>query len=136
MSPSKPVVYLEDIEPNQFLKSSQSLNKGSAVSGQSSEAKGSAKDTNVTSVKRQRTLADMFSGSQEKPSEPSAKKLKLAPSGGSGTTTSSARSVAANRSGVQKLNSIPFSLAAYVDTLSEEQKKLLTLECEVMGKSW
>ncbi|KAI0649340.1 uracil-DNA glycosylase [Trametes meyenii] len=34
------------------------------------------------------------------------------------------------------LNSIPFSLSTFQDSLSDEEKKLLALECQTMGKSW
>jgi len=36
----------------------------------------------------------------------------------------------------QALNSIPFSLSEYIDSLTDDQKRLLKLECETMGKSW
>jgi uracil-DNA glycosylase len=70
--------------------------------------------TTKTAVKRQRTLLDMLG-----PSEVSAKKPKLGQSASS-----------------QALNSIPFSMSTFQDSLSEEENKLLSLECETMGKSW
>jgi len=75
-----------------------------------------ASQTTKTSVKRQRTLMDMFG-----PSDVSTKKPKLAQSAGSSS---------------QALNSIPFSMSAFQDSLTEEGKNLLSLECETMGKSW
>ncbi|KII89751.1 hypothetical protein PLICRDRAFT_108541 [Plicaturopsis crispa FD-325 SS-3] len=38
--------------------------------------------------------------------------------------------------GTQRLNSIPFSLSAFQDSLSQEERNLLALECDVMGKVW
>jgi len=64
-------------------------------------------------LKRQRTLVDMFGGS-------SAKKNKV---GGSPAA-------------VQTLNSIPFNLNGFINSLTEEQRGLLGLEIETMGKSW
>ncbi|XP_006459295.1 hypothetical protein AGABI2DRAFT_218352 [Agaricus bisporus var. bisporus H97] len=39
-------------------------------------------------------------------------------------------------SGLRKLNSIPFSLSEFINSLDEDKRQLLRLECEVMGKSW
>ncbi|KAG6844967.1 hypothetical protein H0H87_002081 [Tephrocybe sp. NHM501043] len=87
-------------------------------------------------IKRQRTLMDMLSGSQGKTvsREPSMKKLKLTASGVS--TSSSLKSSGSQVFGLAKLNSIPFSMSTYQESLTEDQKGLLRLECEVMGKSW
>lgn len=68
----------------------------------------SQKSARTVSKKRQLTFEDMFTTSKQ--SQPSNKKLKL--------------------------NSIPFSLVEYKQSLSLEQAQLLNLECEVMGKSW
>ncbi|KAJ6577833.1 uracil-DNA glycosylase-like protein [Mycena capillaripes] len=38
--------------------------------------------------------------------------------------------------GIQSLNSIPFSLSAFVDALPPDARALLALECDTMGKSW
>lgn len=65
-------------------------------------------------LKRQRTLVDMFSGS-------SAKKTKV-----DGSSVSKS----------QTLNSIPFNLNDFINSLTEEQRGLLGLEIETMGKSW
>ena len=69
-------------------------------------------------LKRQRTLMDMLGGS-------SAKKTKV---GGS--------TAGAVVSKTQGLNSIPFNLNGFIDSLTEEQRGLLGLEIETMGKSW
>ncbi|PFH53105.1 hypothetical protein AMATHDRAFT_55551 [Amanita thiersii Skay4041] len=76
----------------------------------------------IQSGKRQRTLMDMLSGTKDKKSvvsEPSAKKLKFSDPGPSSS-----------------LELDEFSISAYIETLSEEEKRLLSLECETMGKSW
>ncbi|TBU49769.1 uracil-DNA glycosylase [Dichomitus squalens] len=54
------------------------------------------------------------------------------------SSSSSSRGPALKKSKTDNpsLNSIPFSLKEYQDTLSEEEKSLLALECETMGKSW
>jgi len=69
------------------------------------------------SLKRQRTLMDMFGGS-------SAKKTKInGPSSGAVSKTLT-------------LNSMPFNLDGFINSLTEEQRDLLGLEIETMGKSW
>jgi len=68
-------------------------------------------------LKRQRTLMDMFSGS-------SAKKTKI--NGPSAAVVSKTKT----------LNSIPFNLNGFINSLTEEQRDLLGLEIETMGKSW
>lgn len=60
---------------------------------------------------------------------PAPKKAKVGTPSGS---KPSPMPVKANAS----LNSIPFSMSAYKGDLSEEELKLLTLECDTMGKSW
>ena len=118
-------IYLEDID---------SVHKPTKVSEKSENATSTTEDTvakgttSTGAVKRQLTLQDMFSGSQGKKStgsEQSIKKLKIT---SSGTISKS--------SGIQRLNSIPFSLSAFQESLSDDERKLLQLECEVMGKSW
>ena len=69
-------------------------------------------------LKRQRTLMDMFGGS-------SAKKNKV-----------SGSMAVAVASKTQTLNSIPFNLNGFINSLTEEQRDLLGLEIETMGKSW
>ena len=68
-------------------------------------------------LKRQLTLVDMLSG-------PSAKKTKV--DGPSTAVVSKA----------QTLNSIPFNLNGFINSLTEEQRDLLGLEIGTMGKSW
>ena len=68
-------------------------------------------------LKRQRTLMDMLGGS-------SAKKTKVV------------GSTAAVVSNTKTLNSIPFNLNGFINSLTEEQRELLGLEIETMGKSW
>ncbi|KAF9064183.1 uracil-DNA glycosylase-like protein [Rhodocollybia butyracea] len=115
------VVYFQDLEP---AHRSTAVSDTSPVASKAlaASSNGNASKTTVTAVKRQRTLADMFSG-------PSSKRQKSTPD------SSPSRSQSAFVSGVQKLNSIPFSLKEYKDSLNEEQAKHLRLECEVMGKS-
>jgi uracil-DNA glycosylase len=122
-------VYLEDIE----------VPRGLAVEKQE-DGSSTSKPATVasTQLKRQRTLVDMFHSSQGKIIEPSAKKPKLSASfsSSSSKTTASTGTGSSKSTGLQKLNSIPFSLASFQESLKEEEKNLLKLECEVMGKSW
>ncbi|KAI0701326.1 uracil-DNA glycosylase [Cytidiella melzeri] len=76
----------------------------------------------------------MFSRSS---AQPSAKKAKLEQSTSSTKSeNASPRVVVSATKGGQILNSIPFSLSGYVGSMSEDEKKLLALECGTMGKSW
>lgn len=97
-------------------------------------------ETNVA-VKRQRTLMEMFSGPSDAPTgSPSCKKQKLSPTQAVSSTTENVKvtrpQAAVQTFGLQPLNSIPFSLTTYRASLSEEQNKILALECETLGKSW
>ncbi|KAF8968008.1 hypothetical protein BDZ97DRAFT_2073103 [Flammula alnicola] len=96
-------------------------------------------DKKSSPEKRQRTIVDMFSGPQGKKVMFSRSSHRLKHSGGSTSSVKSNATVTtwhATTSGLQKLNAIPFSLSAYQESLSEEEKRLLQLECEVMGKVW
>ena len=124
-------VYLEDLEPSCGVSAKEDTDGSTAPTSVSTAVAS-------TQVKRQRTLVDMFSSSQGKTSEPSTKKIKLSASLSS-TSSNKSTVIAVNGvkpTGVQKLNSIPFSLSSFQDSLTEEEKKLLKLECEVLGKSW
>ena len=68
-------------------------------------------------LKRQRTLVDMFGDSP-------AKKTKV---------DGSSSAVVPKR---QTLNTIPFNLNGFINSLTGEQRDLLGLEIETMGKSW
>ncbi|KAH9983086.1 uracil-DNA glycosylase [Russula compacta] len=65
-----------------------------------------------------------------------SKKPKLAASGSDDKPSAAGTQPSAGSTGPQSLNSIPFSLAEYVASLTEDQKRLLKLECETMGRSW
>lgn len=88
------------------------------TAGASAPVKVPAREKAVSNpLKRQRTLVDMFGGS-------SVKKTKV--DGSSFTVVSKS----------QTLNSIPFNLDDYINSLTEEQRGLLGLEIETMGKIW
>ncbi|KAK0193695.1 uracil-DNA glycosylase-like protein [Armillaria mellea] len=88
-------------------------------------------------MKRQRTLMDMFANSQGKnASDPSTKKLKLSPASSTRQGASSSSGIVVKGFGVQRLNSIPFSMSGFQESMTDEQRDLLRLECEAMGKSW
>ncbi|KAF8150768.1 uracil-DNA glycosylase-like protein [Crassisporium funariophilum] len=123
----KPTVYLEDIDSSLKAKRERPDDgEEKEINAPSSSAPAPAK--------RQRTLGEMFSGSQGKKdtSTPSGSSIK--PSGAPIVASSS--SSRPRQGGLLKLNAIPFSMAAYQESLSEEEKELLQLECEAMGKSW
>ncbi|KAI6155576.1 uracil-DNA glycosylase-like protein [Pisolithus tinctorius] len=123
MSEEKRVVYLEDVE------NTTSTNDNTMPSA-SQESTKSVASASTAPGKRQRSLLDMFAGSQgsrsDKDTEPAAKRQKK------GTL----KITASSTSGIQRLNFIPFSLAEYLESIPEEHRDLLKLECECMGKSW
>ena len=77
--------------------------------------------TDTGATKRQRSLMEMFS---------------KAPSAASTSSSPAAKRPRKTLSASPSLNSIPFSLSEYQSSFSDEEKKLLALECETMGKSW
>jgi uracil-DNA glycosylase len=97
-----------------------------------------APSTSTTNGKRQRTLFDMLGSAPSQGSNTPSKKPKLTASGSSAGNHNklSAVSSSGGSSGPQPLNSIPFSSSEYTDSLTGDQKRLLKLECETMGKSW
>ena len=120
MGDSQPTIYLEDIDPS--YKSTSKRERPDDCP--------QASTITAAPVKRQRTLEQTFFGSQ-------GKVLKgLKPSGGSTSSIGASDSFKASASGLVKLNSIPFSMTAYRESLSDDEKRLLQLECEVIGKSW
>ncbi|KAF5367126.1 hypothetical protein D9758_003995 [Tetrapyrgos nigripes] len=114
-------VYLEDLDTPKSSQKSETSVTAPVSNGAPLAKKDASKNP---SLKRQATLDAMFS--QKTSSEPSAKKLRLDASTSSLSTLN----------GLQKLNSIPFSLKAFRDSLNEEQSTLLQLECQTLGKSW
>ncbi|PAV16453.1 uracil-DNA glycosylase [Pyrrhoderma noxium] len=126
------IVYLEDIEPKEIVKKQEDGDKEIATVLEKEERQST---TTIMGVKRQRTLMEMVALTPKsnsldengKDSEPSLKKQKV-------IADSKGASKAAT--GLQPLNSIPFSMQAFKDSLNEKEKELLALECETMGKSW
>ncbi|RDB26085.1 Uracil-DNA glycosylase [Hypsizygus marmoreus] len=126
-------VYLEDIESTRVTASKEAKGPSSSPSTTSTATAATG------GVKRQRTLLDMYTGSQGKTTtgmNGSAKKIKLTASGSASNSSSSTMMSRPMVLGLQRLNSIPFSLKSYQESLTPEQRELLRLECEVMGKSW
>ncbi|KAG6898192.1 hypothetical protein C0992_003304 [Termitomyces sp. T32_za158] len=126
-------VYLEDVDTSDTTTQEDGPPSSSAPSSIPSLSKSVSQRSGSTNLKRQRTLVDMFTSSQGKLSihEPSSKKSKKLTTSGSSYLKNGSRLF-----GVQKLNAIPFSMSEYFETLADDQKRLLRLECEVMGKSW
>jgi len=140
------VVYLEDLEPpSSSQATAASRDEKPTTIAASSDHDEDAKPkptpltTSTSSGKRQRTLFDMLGSNPSKGSETPSKKPKLAAASGSRakpSTTETTQSFPGGSAGQQPLNSIPFSLTEYVASLTEDQKRLLKLECETMGMSW
>lgn len=126
------VVYFEDLE----VKATAPEDNGKKISVSVSTTKST---TATVTGKRQRTLMEMVSsGAKAKDSDQPTKKPKLVRNSSSSRTTDEPSSSPPKPVifGLQPLNSIPFSMQAFKDSLTEEQKGLLLLECETMGKSW
>ncbi|KAG8213068.1 uracil-DNA glycosylase-like protein [Butyriboletus roseoflavus] len=127
------VIYLADVET---AASSTRDDVSTAPSASQDNASASASASNP--LKRQRTLMDMFTAPKdarsEKTGQPETKKAKL------DTLSSSSGGVAnikiAGSAGLQRLNFIPFSLSEFIESIPEDQRHLLKLECDCMGKSW
>ena len=134
MDATRRVVYLEDLEKPAPSAASAAVKENvsatAAETSKSSEAieeekagkattTATEKKTATGATKRQQSLTDMFT---KKSSSSSSSRLGPA--------------LKKSKTDNPSLNSIPFSLKEYQDTLSEEEKRLLTLECETMGKSW
>lgn len=88
----------------------------------------------TTTGKRQRTLFDMLGSGPGQSAGTTSKKPKL--TGPKAKSTVDGTQTSGGSPSQQALNSIPFSMSEYIDSLTEDQKRLLTLECETMGKSW
>lgn len=119
MDKSAPVVYLEDLE-GPINAAKENVKRDASQPSKASPAKSDASErkTQTGATKRQMTLKDMLPSGSTTPKTPVAKKARTA--------------LSANPS----LNSIPFSLSDFQSTFSDEEKKLLALECQTMGKSW
>lgn len=127
------VVYLADVET-----AVSSTRDDAPTTPSASQDNSSASASASNPLKRQRTLMDMFAAPKdarsEKTGQPEAKKAKLdalnSSSGGA------AKIKIAGSAGLQRLNFIPFSLKEFTESIPENQRDLLRLECECMGKSW
>lgn len=123
MSNPPRVVYLEDLEKPAVAATKENVTvtvtKTSTADGEvvEAEVKGDVKSTTSSptikktatgATKRQMSLTDMMSSSSSKVA----------------------------KTDTPALNSIPFSMSEYKNGMTEEQAKLLELECETMGKSW
>lgn len=126
------VVYLADLE------TTASQTRDASMTPSASQDKAVASTAASNPLKRQRTLADMFAAPKTSKSETTgqseAKRAKVDTPNAS--PADAAKSDAADSSGLQRLNFIPFSLSEFVDSIPEDQRHLLQLECHCMGKSW
>ncbi|KIY64572.1 uracil-DNA glycosylase [Cylindrobasidium torrendii FP15055 ss-10] len=118
-------VFLEDVQVP-FTRSKQTEDASSRSSSQATTSAPEKKKT--TATKRQRSIADMFT------STPTSKKVKATAE--SSATSTPPKVTEALAFGTVKLNAIPFNLATFVDSLSDENRQLLDLESKTMGNSW
>jgi hypothetical protein len=116
---SKDAVYLEDIQLEKNKKRKKADDE---------------EEVPKVANKRQVTLTSMFASGAAVGNN--AVKKGKATSSTSTATAATTTVTTAKKAGLQRLNSIPFSLSGFVESLTDEQKRLLALECEVLGKSW
>ncbi|KZV97803.1 hypothetical protein EXIGLDRAFT_349240, partial [Exidia glandulosa HHB12029] len=117
---SENIVYLEDLAPPKDASApTTKLTKTSAA------AAAKAGD------KRQRTLLDFTQAKRRKTDGDSASSTSSTP-----TKTTGSFFMKSGSTSPQKLNSIPFSLNNFVNSLSEEERGLLQLECESLNLVW
>lgn len=128
------VVYLADVEKD--APSSRDASTTPSASQDTSNASGSASNP----LKRQRTLVDMFvapkNSQSAKSGQRETKKAKLDVSNAASAGATKAKVPVTGSSGLQRLNFIPFSLSEFIESIPEDRRHLLKLECECMGKSW
>lgn len=126
------VVYLADVE------TTASSTRDASTTPNVSQDKSNASAAASNPLKRQRTLMDMFAAPKnsqlEKTGQPEPKRAKVDTLNSSPSGT--AKLKAAGSSGLQRLNFIPFSLSEFIESTPEDQRHLLKLECDCMGKSW
>lgn len=139
--PENRIVYLEDLEQPSSQATVASTDEKPSIAASSDHDENAkpkpAPSTSVTTGKRQRTLFDMLGSTPSQSSGNKTKKPKLAASGSSDKFSAAGTQQPSGGSGsLQSLNSIPFSSSEFVASLTEDQKRLLKLECETMGKSW
>lgn len=94
-----------------------------------------AKTVTATTKKRQMNLTDMFAVT------PGTKRQRTTSTGSNASASSSASTSVPSGpprliNGIRPFNTIPFNMEAFKATLSEEEAKLLSLECETMGRTW
>jgi uracil-DNA glycosylase len=147
------VVYYEDVhEPSSSQTSTKSTESTASVKtstptgSQQTPVKTTAtkrKAEPTTETKRQTTIESMF-GPKTKKAKVTAK-VTTASTSASGdvaesatdeTEKTTATDGAPKRKQGTTLNSIPFSMSEYEDSLSAQEKELLQLECATLGKSW
>jgi uracil-DNA glycosylase len=140
MPDNEGVAYYEDLEPPSSQQSTKSTETTASVKTATPNASQDAKKgvsvktaatkaEPTTSTKRQRTLDTMFGGT--------AKKAKLERAGASSSSASApAVTPSKPKAPGTTLNSIPFSMSEFEESLSDDEKELLALECKTLGKSW
>ena len=140
--PQNCIVYMEDLESPSSQATVASKDEKLATSDPDRDESTNTKpkpapSTSTTNGKRQRTLFDMLGSAPSQGSDTRSKKPKLTASSSGNDKLSAAGTQSSGQSpGLQSLNSIPFSSTEYVGSLTADQKRLLKLECETMGKSW
>jgi uracil-DNA glycosylase len=130
---------LKDSEPqsSQATVASNDENTVGASFDRDEKAKPNANPSfSTTTGKRQRTLLDMLGSGPGQSTGTTSKKPKLTAPGSGDKPTVNGTQTSGGSPSQQALNSIPLNLSEFIDSLTEDQKRLLKLECETMGKSW
>lgn len=130
------VLCLEDSGSQSVQVASNNENIVDASSDRDEKAALDATPPSTVTGKRQRTLFDMLGSAPTQNTGTTSKKPKLTARGAGDKRTVVGVQSSAGSNDQQALNSIPFSLSEYIDSLTDDQKRLLKLECETMGKSW
>lgn len=128
--------YMEDLEVRTEIKtSSQTTASTSSGTPSTKAASTSATSTAANGKKRQMNLTDMFTVT------PGTKRQRTISTGSASSNSSStSNSIPSGPprlvNGLRPFNMIPFNLEVYKASLSEEDAKFLSLECETMGRTW
>ncbi|KAF8529822.1 uracil-DNA glycosylase-like protein [Gautieria morchelliformis] len=124
---SNELVYLEDVEPARKTTVKVDSTATTSTTASTEDKNQSTQAASGTTMKRQISIADMFSKASSSGSLSKRQKLEH------GATPVLTRR---NVSGVPPLNAVPLNLDAFRASLSEEARNLLALEMQTMGKSW
>lgn len=131
--------YMEDLDTSSGPKPPKPEATTAAATGSKTGSKAAAAGPGA-GKKRQLNLLDMMGGGGQ------MYKRQRTTSNASASSASSSTSTDGGGAGVPRppriinglrpFNAIPFNMEAYKTSLSDEEKQLLALECETMGRTW